>query len=95
MSGTAEHSGALHCTHCGRAVAETMHTRTAYRVGYYSLHTGEVEPVTLQRGDDAAITVLRLLTRRDVVTCASCYQRPGMRAIRAALFRPEEQGATP
>jgi hypothetical protein len=69
-----------------------MHTRAAYRVDYYSLHTGDVEPVTLQR-DDEALTVLKLLTRRDVVTCAECYRQPRVRLAREALFRPEQHGA--
>ena len=69
-----------------------MHTRAAYRVDFYSLHTGDVEPVTVQRGDDEAVTVLKLLTRRDVVTCAECYRQPRVRTAREALFRPE-QGA--
>lgn len=67
-----------------------MHTRAAYRVDYYSLHTGDVEPATIQRGDDAAVTVLKLLTRRDVVTCAECYRQPHVRVAREGLFRPEQ-----
>jgi hypothetical protein len=68
-----------------------MHTRTAYRVDYYALHTGDVEPVSLQRGDDAPLTVLKLLTRHDVLTCADCYRRPQVRAAREGLFRPERE----
>ena len=70
-----------------------MHTRVAYRVDYYSLHTGDVEPTTIQRGDDEPVTVLKLLTRRDVVTCSECYRQPHVRQAREALFRPEQSAA--
>lgn len=82
----------LHCTHCGHEVAETMHTRASYRVGYYTLHTGDVEPMTIQRADEEAVTVLKLLTRRDVVTCAECYRQLHVRLEREALFCPEQGG---
>jgi hypothetical protein len=90
MSGAIGHPSALRCSHCGRAVAETMHTRGAYRVDYYSLHTGDVEPTTIQRGEEEPVTVLRLLSRRDVVTCAECYRQPRVRQQRDVLFRPEQ-----
>jgi hypothetical protein len=93
MSGVIGRASGLHCTHCGREVAETMHTRASFRVDYYSLHTGDVEPMTLQRADEEAVTVLKLLTRRDVVTCAECYRQPPVRLEREALFRPEQGGA--
>lgn len=83
----------LHCSHCGRPVAETIHTRNSYRVGYYSLHTGDVEPTTIQRGDDEPVTVLRLITARDVITCGDCYRMPRVRLERERLFRPEQSGA--
>jgi hypothetical protein len=92
MSAAAGHASVLHCSHCGRAVAETMHTRAAYRVGYYSLHTGDVEPTTIQH-EDETVTVLKLLTRRDVVTCADCYRQPRVRLERDVLFRPEQRTA--
>ena len=81
----------LHCTHCSREVAETMHTRSSYRVDYYWLHTGEVEPSTIQRPDDPSgvMTVLRLLRVSTVVTCVDCYRLPEIRAQRELLFRPE------
>ena len=82
---------ALHCAHCGRAVAETRHTRSSYRVDYYSLHTGDVEPVALQHGDEPPVTVFKLLTAHDVVTCVECYRKPQVRARRERLFRPELQ----
>jgi hypothetical protein len=89
------------CNHCGREVAETVHTRSAYRVDYYALHTGEVEPTTMPSRDDASqvITVLKLLRPSDIVTCADCYRQPSIRNARELLFRPElmprAQGAPP
>jgi hypothetical protein len=86
---------AIRCAWCGREVAETMHTRAAYTVGFYSLHTGDVEPVTLQRADEGLppVTVLRLIRPYDVHTCADCYRDPAVRAARDARFRPEERTA--
>jgi hypothetical protein len=78
------------CNHCGRVVRETLHTRSSYRVDYYGLHTGDVEPVKLSRGDDLPpLTVLKLLSASEVVTCADCYREPRVRAQRERLFRPE------
>jgi hypothetical protein len=91
----------LHCHHCGREVGETTHSRTAYRVDYYALHTGDVEPATISRRDDPTtlVTVLRLVRAIEVLTCADCYRQPGVRRERELLFRPEvapesEQGAS-
>ncbi|MFQ5665081.1 MAG: hypothetical protein ACE5I7_01490 [Candidatus Binatia bacterium] len=90
MSAREGYSASLRCHHCGREVAETMHTRSSYRVDYYALHTGEVEAATMVRGDDAqAVSVLKLLRVTDFVTCADCYRRPEIRSERELLFRPE------
>ncbi len=91
MSAAEDHKPALHCAHCGREVAETTHTRTAYRVDYYSLHTGDVEPVTMARPDDPseAVTVLRLVQATNVVSCADCYRQPQVQRAREVRFRPE------
>lgn len=82
---------ALRCHHCGREVRETAHTRSAYRVDYYALHTGEVEPVSVARGEEADVvsTVLRLLRPAEIVTCVDCYGQASIRAEREQLFRPE------
>ena len=91
MDPVAVSKGARRCSHCGRAVAETRHTRSSYRVDYYALHTGAVEPVTLARADDTAspLTVLKLLQPSEILTCADCYREPHVRARREVLFRPE------
>lgn len=82
----------LHCTHCGREVAETLHTRSSYHVDYYLLHTGDVQPTTVARPDDPSgvITILKLSRVNIVVTCADCYQQPDVRQERELLFRPEQ-----
>ncbi len=76
-------------------MAETVHTRSSYRVDYYALHTGEVEPMTLPRTDEAAplVTFLKLLRASEVITCAECYRQPRVRHERDMLFRPELCGA--
>ena len=91
MAATAGAKNSLHCEHCGRAVSETVHTRASYRVDYYALHTGEVEPMTVASGDDTvpALTVFKLVRPADVVTCVQCYRRPEVRVARERLFRPE------
>ena len=97
MSHAHGHHGVRRCHHCGGEVAETVHTRTIYRVGYYSLHTGDVEPVELIREDDPStvITVLRLIRPYDVFTCVRCYSDPAVRGERERLFRPELAAAAP
>ena len=72
-----------------------MHTRSTYRVGYYALHTGDVEPTTMARSDDPAdvVTVMRLIRAVEIFTCADCYHLPSVRRERDRLFRPELQDA--
>lgn len=79
------------CYHCGREVSETRHTRSAYRVDFYALHTGVTEPMSIPDPDDAtrAITVLRLVHASEVVSCVECYRQPAVRCEREYLFRPE------
>jgi hypothetical protein len=80
----------LHCYHCGTAVGETVHTRSDYRVGFYELHTGEVEEVTRAATDtEDAFSYMKLVAPTYIVTCPDCYRRPEVAAEREALFRPE------
>ena len=91
MSTAEAQPASLRCHHCGRAVAETTHLRTSYRVDHYTLYTGEVEPVTRIREDtDETVTVLKLVRPIVITTCADCYARPEIRAERDCLFRPED-----
>jgi hypothetical protein len=91
MSGADGSKTHLRCHHCGREVSETRHTRTTYRVDYYALHTGDVEPTTMARSDDPAdvVTVMRLVRAVEIFTCIDCYRRPSVRRERELLFRPE------
>jgi hypothetical protein len=78
------------CTHCGRVVRETIHTRSQYRVGYYELHTGPVEESTFRRREDGPLQVYqRLLALELVITCADCYREPAIQDERERRFRPE------
>jgi hypothetical protein len=80
----------LACTHCGRPVCETQHTRTGYRVDYYSMHCGPVEAVTLAADDERpALTFQKLLSAMEIVTCADCYRDPSVQAERNRQFWPE------
>jgi len=84
----------LHCDHCGRAVHETQHTRTAYTVDYYSLHSGRGEVCSFvgedgQRGG----SYVKLLDRFDVITCAQCYRQATVQAERDRRFQPEREAA--
>jgi hypothetical protein len=84
----------LRCTHCGRPVRGTQHTRTTYRVDYYALHGGHGEACALV-GDFAHhdTTFIRLLDHYEVISCAECYPLPTVRAERERLFRPEAFGS--
>jgi len=68
-----------------------MHTRSTYRVGYYTLHTGDVEPTTMARSDDPSdvMTVMRLVRAFEVLTCVDCYAQAPVRRERERLFRTE------
>ena len=78
----------LRCTHCGRPVQPTTHTRESWRVDCYLQQTGEVEPAVYRRLEEGTgIEYLRLVRPELVVTCADCYRRPDVRTAR--LF-PEE-----
>lgn len=92
------HRTNLRCEHCGRAVVETTHTRNAYRVDYYSLATGDVEPCTLTSEDGQyRITFQKVIRPFEVVTCIDCYGDPEVRRDRERRFRPEsgDRGALP
>jgi len=95
MSHTAE-ANTARCVHCGREVKPTRHTRTGYRVDYYSMHTGESEPGTLLNEDGSVEMVYqKLLHAREIITCVDCYARAEAQAERERLFRPERvNGAT-
>ena len=86
----------LRCSHCGREVSGTTHTRADYHVDYYALHTGEVEPVAVHAPDDPEHTliVLRLIRPIDVYTCVDCFAEPAVRSERERRFRPELASAT-
>ena len=82
--------GEPHCNHCGRRVHETVHTRTSYRVDYYELHTGPVEPALLRHGEDGPVRVYqRLLAPELVITCVDCYLDPAIQEERERRFRQE------
>ena len=70
------------CRHCGRAVHETLHTRTSYVVDGYVLHTGPTESAVVRRADsDEVFVYQRLLHPITLVVCAACYADPARRAI--------------
>jgi len=71
-------------------VKETQHTRTAYTVDYYSLHTGPVETCSLVIDDrERRLTFQRLLSTEEVITCIDCYRRADVRRDRELRFRVE------
>lgn len=77
------------CDHCGRIVGETHHTPTAYRVDYYSLHTGTVEPAALTTDGGVRVHFVKLMEPAEITTCAACYRLPAVRRERDDRFRPE------
>jgi hypothetical protein len=83
---------ALRCDHCARPVRETVHTRTSYRVDYYTLHSGHGEWCTVA-GDDRqhAFTYVRLVDRFDVITCSDCYRKAAIQHERNQQFHPERE----
>lgn len=85
----------LHCDHCGRAVRETRHTRTSYRVDYFGMHTGPVEEAWFKTDDGEAVPYLRLVAAVELATCVDCYAKPEVQLARERKFRPErDPGAT-
>jgi hypothetical protein len=80
----------LRCDHCGRQVRETEHTRTTYRVDYYTVHSGngEVCSFAADEGQRGA-TYVKLIDRFDVVTCVECYGQASVQYERERRFHPE------
>lgn len=84
------HGQSLRCDHCGRIVRETQHTRTAYTVDYYSLHTGPVESCSLVIDDgEHRLTFQKLLRAEEVITCIDCYRKEDVQRERELRFRAE------
>ena len=88
MTGTVDPSdagdsspAARHCDHCGRAVGETLHSRTSYVVDCFVLHTGATETAIVRRPDSDEIVLVyqRLVRPALVITCADCYADPRCR----------------
>jgi hypothetical protein len=79
------------CSHCGRPVQETRHTPTGYRVDYYSLRTGDVEPATLTTDAGLKVNFFKLLSTVDIITCADCYRLTAVQDEREERFHPERQ----
>ena len=88
-----EREASLRCHHCGRLVHETSHTPTGYRVDYYSLHTGDVEPASLTTESGTKLNYLKLLIPIEIVTCATCYELASVQRERDERFRPERSGS--
>jgi hypothetical protein len=87
---SSEGQGDPHCSHCGRPVRGTIHTRSRYWVDYYELHGGQVEPATLRHGEDGPVQVYqRLMAPELVITCADCYRNASVQEQREERFRPE------
>jgi hypothetical protein len=90
MNAAGETAHARHCHHCHRIVHDTVHTRLDYRVGFYSLHTGDTEPASLFNPKDGSTMVVRRLIRPcEYFTCVDCYRLPAVLEERERLFRPE------
>lgn len=80
----------LHCDSCGRPVSETTHTRSDYRVDFYSMHTGEVEESSMSVDDgDRSVVYQKLIRPVEILTCADCYRDPKKRPRLDREFRPE------
>jgi hypothetical protein len=84
-----EYQPSRRCHHCGRSVCETFHTPTGYRVDYYSLHTGAVEPASRTTDAGAQVNFFKLLAPIEIVTCATCYRLASVQRERDERFRPE------
>ncbi len=80
------------CRHCGRAVGETMHTRTSYAVAGFVLHTGPTESAVGRRSafDETGFVYQRLLRAVTLVTCAACYADPLRRAAHRSWAYPAD-----
>jgi hypothetical protein len=71
-------------------VGETRHTRTSYRVDFYEMHTGDVEPCSLLVDEgERSISFFRLLRAQEIITCADCYRDATVQRERERRFHPE------
>jgi hypothetical protein len=72
-------------------VRETEHTRTSYCVDYYSMYTGDVEPLAVTADDgEHRLIFQRLLNAVEIVTCVDCYRDPVVQRRREQRFRQED-----
>ena len=80
------------CRSCGRAVHETVHTRTTFVVDGFVLHTGPTEPTAVRRADsdEVAFVYQRLLQPVRLVTCATCFRDAAARAAHLSWTQPDD-----
>lgn len=88
----------MDCSHCGQEVIPTSHRREGtplFRVGYYRLLTGALEPMSMQNPRDPAETIefFKLLEPRWVITCPDCLKKKEIQDELEFLFSgvPEEK----
>lgn len=79
----------MRCDHCGRPVRGTQHTRTDYRVDFYTLHGGRGEVCALVGNYAQGGSYIRLLEPVQLISCVECYGRAAVQAERERCFRPE------
>jgi hypothetical protein len=82
------------CTHCARAVRETIHGRSGASVDFFLTMTGVPRAETVEDRERAGQTlrVLRVDTIFEIVTCSDCFEREG---VRAALSEARRSGVLP
>ncbi len=82
------------CTHCARAVRETVHGRDGASVDFFRTLTGvpRVESVEDRERTGQTLRVLRVDTLWEIVTCRDCFALAG---VQAALASARRSGVLP
>lgn len=78
----------MRCSHCGREVMPTIHTKDGYTVDYYSLITGNLVPVMLDETETGEETFqyYKIEQMIELITCVSCWKDPEIKKRIAAEF---------
>jgi hypothetical protein len=67
----------LYCSVCGRHVYPTVHFKDHYVVDYYVEVTGDTEQaiITSNEQDKPDSIYLKLITPKEIITCADCMRK--------------------
>lgn len=78
----------MKCSHCGREVMPTIHTKDGYEVDYYALVTGNLVPVLVDENEtgEGVFQYFKIEQTVEIITCISCWRNPEIKKKIASQF---------